>query len=363
MFTLSPGPSRLSDETKNDIHRAIETGVLELSHRSTRFTEISKDCIEELRAYLGVPREYRIFYFDSSTHVWHSMVANLVKKTSFHFVNGAFSGKAREASRLLYKEALGVEVPWGEQCDFARTKIPTRAELITACFNETSNGVKMTDSDVRELGKKNPKAMLAIDITSSAGSVPNRLRDADIWYFSVQKGFGLPAGLGIAIVSPRAYERSVALSDKRLNNSGIWAWEKLEEMMADGLHQTPHTPNVLNIYLLGEQCKRWNKDGGLEKRTRATLRKRKLYESWMSRMKKCSHFVKDEKHRSDTVFVIQAAEKDIKEAKEYLLKRGIELGGGYGKIKTETFRIANFPAVSEEIMKKSLDLLADVFDH
>src|SRR5882672_6784122 len=100
MFTLSPGPSQISPETKKDIRTAIEAGVLELNHRSKRFTEVSKLCHEELRTYLSIPKDYRIFYIDSASHVWHSMIANCVKKTSFHFVHSSFSEKARQASRL-----------------------------------------------------------------------------------------------------------------------------------------------------------------------------------------------------------------------------------------------------------------------
>jgi phosphoserine aminotransferase len=362
MFTLSPGPSQISPETKHDIRRAIETGVLELSHRSTRFTEISKRCDTELRKYLRIPEEYRIFYFDSATQVWHSMMTNLVRKSSFHFVTGAFSAKAYEASRHLHKEALKNEVSWGEQCNIQDVKIPARCELITACFNETSTGVKMTDSEVRLLRRKNPKAILAIDTTSSAGMIPNNITNADVWYFSVQKGFGLPAGLAIAIIAPRAYKRSIELSKSRDNKAGIWSWERLDEMMRDGLHQTPHTPNVLNIYLLGKQCARWNKRGGASKIMNETLAKKKMIEKWIADKKECRFFVSDQTHRSDTVAVVESSHSKILEAKKRLARNKIELGAGYGKIKLNTFRIANFPAIHGPLLRRTLRILDGVFD-
>lgn len=361
MFTLSPGPSQISSETKEDIRRAIETGVLELSHRSARFTEISKQCDTELRKYLRVPDQYRIFYFDSATQVWHSMMTNLVRKSSFHFVTGAFSAKAYEASRHLHKEALRNEVPWGEQCNFESVKIPSRCELITACFNETSTGVKMTDSEVRLLRRKNPKAILAIDTTSSAGMIPNKIADADVWYFSVQKGFGLPAGFAIAIISPRAYKRSIELSKSGENKAGIWSWERLDEMMRDGLHQTPHTPNVLNIYLLGRQCARWNKHGGASKILKETLNKKHMFETWIASKKECRHFVHDQTHRSDTVFVVESSPSKILLSKKRLAQNKIELGAGYGKLKLNTFRIANFPSIQVRMLKQTLHTLDRVF--
>ncbi|MBI5470522.1 alanine--glyoxylate aminotransferase family protein [Candidatus Kaiserbacteria bacterium] len=358
MFTLSPGPSQISPETKDDIRKAIDEGILEISHRSSRFTDISRLCIQELRAYLNVPADYRIFYFDSATHVWHSLAANVVEKSSFHFVNGSFSGKAMQASKMLGKDAHAVEAPWGEQCDFASALVPKDAELITVCCNETSTGVKMTDDEIRLLREKYPDAILAVDITSCGGGIPLSMTNADVWYFSVQKCFGLPAGLAICIVSPLAYARSLDLQKAGKNLAGIWAWGALEEMMSNDLYQTPQTPNVMNIYLLGSQCQRWNKSGGLSKCVETTLKKKWIFEEWMQGRMGCAYFVQDEEHRSDTVFVVGAAQDNIKSARELLQKKGIELGTGYGRIKKDTFRIANFPAITESMLLESLDILS-----
>jgi phosphoserine aminotransferase len=91
MITFNPGPSQLSTETENDIQRAIHDGVVSISHRSTKFTEISRECVHGLRELLNIPSEYRVFYFDSATQVWHSMAANLVEKQAFHFINLLFA--------------------------------------------------------------------------------------------------------------------------------------------------------------------------------------------------------------------------------------------------------------------------------
>jgi phosphoserine aminotransferase len=285
------------------------------------------------------------------------MVANLVQEASFHFVNGAFSEKAREASRLLGKSARSVETPWGEQCDFFSANIPASTELITVCYNETSTGVATTASEIRALKKLHPKKILAVDITSCGGCVPLTISDADIWYFSVQKAFGLPAGLGIAIISPHAYERALSLAHAGKNLAGIWAWEELDEMMSRELYQTPQTPNVLNIYLLGKQCARWNKDGGLRKRAAETRAKSDLMTDWTKKHDEYGFFVRDAKHRSETVFVLKGDEAHVAAAHARLKNKGIELGAGYGKIKKDTFRIANFPAIRVEDIEKTLSIL------
>lgn len=354
-FTVNPGPSQLSSQTEDDIRRAIEEGVLSLSHRSSQFTEISRHCVDSLRAYLSVPNDYRTFYFDSATQVWHSLAANVVEKHSFHFVNGAFSGKAHDAAKALGKSAVKNEVAWGEQNDFSRAAIPEGAELITACYNETSTGVCMQPEDVHELRAAHQEALLAIDVTSCAGAVPLTISDADIWYFSVQKCFGLPAGLAIAIVSPRAYERSVELTTRGTNLAGIWSWQRLEETMINDKFQTPHTPNVLNIYLLGKQCARFLEAGGVDAIHRQTLEKKSSIEEWVLRHPALSPFVHNVTHRSDTVFTVRATPEFVTAARNKCKDAGITLGAGYGKIKGDTFRIANFPAVTRE-------MLLDVFE-
>jgi phosphoserine aminotransferase len=360
MITLNPGPSQLSPETVTDIHRALADGIVSISHRSTKFTEISRDCIQGLRELLKAPEDYRVFYFDSATQVWHSMAANLVEKQTYHFVNGAFSAKAKDAAISLHKHAVSDEVAWGEQNNFASADIPKESELVTACYNETSTGVRMIHENVVELRKKTHDTLLAIDITSCAGAVAINISDADIWYFSVQKCFGLPAGLGIAIVSPRAYERAIALHKKGATHAGIWGWEKLEETMLNDKHQTPHTPNVLNIFLLAEQCKRWNTAGGLSPIVRETEHKMAMIDEWIDRHKELSQFVSNPAQRSTTVRTVSADPEWIARAKEACKKADITLGSGYGKIKANTFRIANFPAITRPMLTEVFAVLESV---
>lgn len=360
MITFNPGPSQLSPETEDDIRQAITNGIVSISHRSTKFTEISRACIHGLREFLKIPSDYRVFYFDSATQVWHSMAANLIEKQTFHFINGAFSTKAKDAVVAVHKHTMSDEVAFGEQNDFAIISIPTETELITACYNETSTGVRMLPEEVTMIRNKAPDTLLAIDITSCAGAVAMDVSDADIWYFSVQKCFGLPAGLGIAIISPRAYERAITLHKEKKTHAGIWGWEKLEETMLNDKYQTPHTPNVLTIFLLGEQCKRWNAAGGLQPIIKETERKMNLIDTWIESRAMLSQFVSDEKHRSKTVRTVSADPTWISRAKDVCKERNITLGAGYGKIKAETFRIANFPAITDDMLRQLFSTLDSV---
>ncbi len=344
--TFNPGPSQISEATKADMQTAIEQKILEISHRSADFSAISTQCITELKKLLGIPEDYRVFYLDSASQAWHSIICNVVAKSSFHFINGAFSAKFAKASQLLGKNVENMLIDWGKQQNFNEVKGLNAYELITVCANETSTGVKITTEDLQHIRKKSENALLAVDITSCAGVEGLPIQSADLWYFSVQKCFGLPAGLGVLIVSPKAYERSLQLKTAQKNKAGIWQWEQLEKPMVEKNCQTPQTPNVLNIYLLAQQCTRWNQAGGLKAQQDAAQVKMKLLEAWVERHPDLDFYVEDPAHRSTTVLTVKAAPEVVTQMKAKALAAGLVLGSGYGKTKADVFRIANFPAIS-----------------
>lgn len=355
--TFNPGPSQISDATKADIQTAVQERWLEISHRSPQFSAISTQCVTELKKLLGVPKDYRVFYLDSASQAWHSILCNVVATNSFHLINGAFSGKFAKAARALSKPAEVSEVAWGQQHDFSDLEIPVRAELVTVCANETSTGVSLRPNDLQHLRKKCENTLLAVDITSCAGAVDLPIDQADLWYFSVQKCFGLPAGLGVLIVSPRAYQRSLELAEQGQNLAGQWQWSALEKPMVEKNHQTPQTPNVLNIYLLAAQAQRWNQAGGLPAQVQATEQKMNLLSGWVEAHPDLDFYVADPAHRSSTVLTIKADRAVVAALHQRAEAAGIKLGGGYGKTKKDVFRVANFPALSKDDITHLMQVL------
>lgn len=357
MTTFAPGPSYISPAVVRDIERAAHEHILELSHRSKEFSDISRTTIQELRTFLHIPPEYRVFYFPSASDIWHSLVANTVRTHSAHFVNGAFSEKAAKAAKLLYKEARVLEHAWGDAYN-VETPLAQETELITACMNETSTGIKMTERDIRTLRTLNPDALLAVDVTSCAGAVPLPIAQADAWYFSVQKGFGLPAGLALLILSPRAYARSVELEQTRDNLAGFWRWSELEKTMVEKDHQTPHTPNVFDIFLLGEELKRRNISGGIAPIYEQTLAKKALVDTWLASHTTVRRFGSaDGEHISDTVCTIAGEPEHLQALIEKARAGGHSIGNGYGKLKGKTVRIATFPQHSIADVESLLSVL------
>jgi phosphoserine aminotransferase len=358
MVTFAPGPSYIPDAVQNDIRRALDEHLLELSHRSKEFSALSKKTFDGLRTFLGIPNDYHIFYLPSSSDSWHSLATNVVHTRSFHFANGAFSKKPYTAASLLYKNAVLQEYAWGEAIDVS-VPIPPDTELITACMNETSTGVAMTQDDIATLRANNPDTLLAIDVTSCAGAVPLPIALADAWYFSVQKCFGLPSGLGILIVSDRAYQKSLELEASKENLAGQWRWSELQKPIDEKDHQTPHTPNMLGIFLLGEQLERRIAQGGIDTLYNNTLAKKQALHEWLASRSDVRMFgTADTAHRSDTIVTLDGTPEALEALAQKAKTAGHTIGGGYGKLKGKALRIANFPQHSMEDVQSLLAALS-----
>lgn len=358
MTAFTPGPSHIPDTIQSDIRRALDEHLLELSHRSAQFSAMSKKTFDGLRTFLGIPAGYHIFYMPSSSDSWHSLATNVVRTHSFHFANGAFSKKPYTAATLLYKNAVLQEHSWGEAIDVSAA-VPKETELITACMNETSTGVAMTHDDIVTLRTNNPDALLAIDVTSCAGAVPVPIALADAWYFSVQKCFGLPSGLGILIVSERAYQKSLELEQSKENLAGQWRWSELQKPIDEKDHQTPHTPNMLGIFLLGEELARRIAQGGIDVIYKNTLAKKQVLHKWLAGRSDVRVFgTADNAHRSDTVVTLDGTPEALDALSQKAKAAGHTIGGGYGKLKGKALRIANFPQHSMDDVQSLLAALA-----
>ena len=352
--TFNVGPTQISDEVRENIRAAVESRVLEISHRSAEFSTVSEKTIKQIRQYFEVPDDYTIFYSTSASDCWPVMIQNLVKETSFHFAVGNFSGQFAKASAAQGRTAVVDEVEWGEQSDFRRSAVPDDAELISVCYNETSTGVMCSNDDISYLRQTYPDKMIAIDLTSIAGVQSFNIADADVWYFSGQKGLGLPSGFGVMIVSPAAMARSAKLKAEG-HPTGFWSFDSMNKKM-DGKFQTMQTPNTLGIYLLGEELERWNTEGGVATKEKAArARAQKIYDYFES-YPGTKAFVEDAASRSTASLVFYADEELTPQFHKAFKARNMVLGGGYGKTKPYCFRVANYPALTDADFDKFFEV-------
>ncbi|MBL7871277.1 MAG: aminotransferase class V-fold PLP-dependent enzyme [Cyclobacteriaceae bacterium] len=355
MINFTPGPSQLYFTVEPHVRQAFREGVPSVSHRSKEFEAISKSTTEGLRELLGISKDFHIFFVGSATEVWERAIQNLVHERSLHFVNGAFSKRFHEIATQLGKTAAKVEAPLGQVFE-SNYKVDSTFELIALTHNETSTGTMLSMDFINQFRKQFPDSLIVVDAVSSLPYPQFDFSKIDSIFFSVQKGFGLPAGLGVWIVNDRCIAKAESLLSKGIS---IGTYHNLPTLLSNAKkNQTPETPNVLSIYLLGKVVEDFLRRGI------SIIRKETEYKAAIFYQAIHSHtlaqpFVKDPKSRSQTVLVAETgAHTEL--IKKELESRGLYPGDGYGDQKKTQLRFANFPTHSKETFERLVDLLEKV---
>ncbi len=337
---FTPGPSQLYPTVPGHIKKALDENILSISHRGDKFHEIYESTIDSLKKLLKIPKSHHIFFLSSATEAMERIIENLVEKRSLHFVNGAFSSLFYETALNLQKETTKVEAKAGEGFNFDKLDISARAEI--ACFtqNETSTGVSIPLDYIYKFKRSYPNLMVALDIVSSVPYIDVDYERIDCVFFSVQKGFGLPAGLGVLIISSQALEKSQRLAKTSKNGQTYHSFNNLLKYYDK--KESPETPNVLAIYLLGKVTDDFREQtiNSIRKRTEE---KAALLYNFFKDSHKFSIFVKNEDFRSKTVIVAHVA-GGSKPLIQILKNKGLVVGSGYRDFAQKQIRIANFPA-------------------
>lgn len=348
MITFAPGPSKVYDALPRYMQDAYMQGILSANHRSGVFMNLYQETEQLMREKLHMPADYKLLFTSSATENWEIISQSVVEKASFHIYSGSFGKKWLEYAKHIIPASEALKIEANQSIDVPNLAIGEAFDLIAVTQNETANASQVPMSVLKELAEKYPEKMIAVDTTSSMGGIELDFSLADIWYASVQKCFGLPAGLGILIVSPKAIEKAKRKGEKGRYNSLNFILEN-----AAG-YQTHYTPNVFGIYLLNRVLKDLEEIQQVDTR----LRKRMLkLETAIAKSPKFRLLVDNEATRSTTVLAVSGSEELISSVKKAAEKEGMQLGSGYGPLKPTSFRIANFPAITDEEFDRLISFL------
>ena len=341
IMTFYPGPSKVYPQVGQYLQDAFSKGILSINHRSPECMEITHGAIEGLHQKLNIPTDYFVYFISSATEAWEIIAQSLTQSQSVHYYNGAFGKKwAEYAQKLVFNI---------EEISFGINDLPiTDAQngyndIVCITQNETSNGTQI--KDLRPFRSAFPEAIIAVDATSSLGGIELDWQQGDVWFASVQKCLGLPAGMGIMICSPKAIKRAEQINDRKYYNSLLFIHENFQKF------QTNYTPNVLNIYLLNKIIFNISNISIISERIKQqALDWYDFYEKLENKVG--TALVQNSLVRSDTVITIEGTEEQIKQIKTLTKTKGITIGNGYGSWKNTSYRIANFPAIETfEIIK------------
>lgn len=346
-ISFYPGPSQIYPQVAQYVAEGLQGNITGYNHRSSVFQSMVAGLEQDLFEKLNVPKDYRLAFMGSATEVWGSLAHSFKNIAIHNFYNGDFGEKwfqiNAKLNTLTVGHAFGIDETLTFEDSYIADDVPS---LLCLCQNETSNATQISAQSLAKARGTYTEALIAVDATSSMAGIKLDFTQADIWFASVQKCFGLPAGLCVVLMSPRV-EAYLPLVDRSQYNHIEDLYQKAK------LHQTIHTPNVLNIYTLSRLMKDLPSIVEIDAciTHRAVQWRRFLLAQGQELLS--SH----EPSWSDTVMAVKIQEEDVAPLLRYVADAGMILGKGYGKYAKNSFRIANFPALSESHIERLQQIL------
>jgi phosphoserine aminotransferase len=354
MINFYPGPSKVYDRLKDYSKEAFESGILEQNHRSQPFMDLLQETISLLKKHLNIPENYKVYFTSSATECWEICAQSLIRGKVQFLYNGAFGKKwfKYTVTNPQINATTNYKLPTIRGTRFfinqkvEEVEIDPENDVVCWVSSETSNGTHTSFESIKKLKEKSPKALLVVDATSSLGGENYDIADADVWFSSSQKCFGMPSGLGVMIVSPLALERAIEINERNHYNSLIFIEENFKKF------QTHYTPNILGIYLFKRL---------LETLPNINYVSEKLYKrsdriiDFFENSEYFELLVENPDTRSKTVVAI--VPRDMEIAIKFFKENEVIIGKGYGEWKNNTLRIANFPAIPDEDFEELFRLL------
>lgn len=208
-FLYVPGPTNIPDRLLNAMHRPG------LDHRSSTFPKLTRSILDRLPQVFGQTDGECFVYASSGTGMWEAALVNTLnpgdKLLAVRF--GQFSHLFIAAARGLGLTVDVIEATWGDGIPLDEFEAALRADTshaykgVLIVHNETATGVTSDIAGVRAaLDRAGHPALLYVDGISSIGCLEFKATEwgVDLAIAGSQKGFMLPAGLGLLAVSAKA---------------------------------------------------------------------------------------------------------------------------------------------------------------
>ncbi|MGI5482185.1 phosphoserine transaminase [Streptomyces lavendofoliae] len=334
------GPSKVRTEAL-DALAATGTSLLGTSHRQAPVKNLVGEVRAGVRDLFSLPEGYEVVLGNGgSTAFWDIATHGLIENKSQHLTFGEFSSKFAKAAKLA---------PWLAEPTVISSDPGTHPEpaaeagvdVYAYTHNETSTGVA---APIERVQGADEGALVLVDATSGAGGLPVDITESDVYYFAPQKSFASEGGLWIGVFSPAALERAA-----RVHASGrhIPEFFSLPTAIDNSLkNQTYNTPALSTLFLLNEQLKWINGQGGLDWSVRRTATSARTLYGWAEESKYATPFVTDPAKRSQVIGTIDFSDEiDAAAVAKVLRANGIVDTEPYRKLGRNQLRIAMFPAI------------------
>ncbi|MDX2266144.1 MAG: aminotransferase class V-fold PLP-dependent enzyme [Hyphomicrobiales bacterium] len=250
-FLFVPGPTNVPER----VTRAMMVGMED--HRSSKFPQLTLPLFEDLKKIFKTTDGQAFIFPSSGTGAWEACLCNTLspgdKVLASRF--GQFSHLWIDMAQRLGLDVQILEEEWGTGVHPDHVESALRADsshqikAVLCVQNETATGVTSDIGAVRKAmdGAGHP-ALLMVDGVSSIANIDFRMDEwrVDCAITGSQKGLMLPAGLGIACVSPRALEAHKTAQLRRVY------FDFADMIKTNATGYFPYTPALPMLYGLRE---------------------------------------------------------------------------------------------------------------
>lgn len=331
-YLFTPGPTPVPPEVLAALAEPV------LHHRGPDYKELFGECLDRLGQVCRTANDVLLFTC-SGTGAMESAVANLVSPGDRVVVvsAGAFGERWQKLNAAYGADVQVVGYEWGEtpQAGDLAAKLDETggAKVVFLTHSETSTGV-VADLQALAAPARAADALVVVDAVSSLGAVP---LEPDAWGIDVvasgsQKALMCPPGLGIATVSPAAWER--------LGTSPRFYYDWTRTRDGQAKRESAFTPAVSMVKALNVAL-RLLLEEGLEAAFERHLRLGRACREGAKAMG-LELFSPDEDRSAVVTGILTPEGIDAQELRLTLRDRfGITVAGGHGDLKNRLFRIGH----------------------
>lgn len=338
---------------------ALANTTLGTSHRRTPVKNLVRQLQHNIKELYQLPADFQVLLGNGgATTFWDAALFRLIRHRSAHLTCGAFSQRFANTVQATphLDSPLITDVPAGQA-----GQLTPHTDIDTYCWphHETSTGVVLPTNTIPNAA---PNSITVVDGTSAAGALPLAAPEIDVYYFSLQKGFGADGGLWVAWVSPKAQDRI-----KQLNTTDRWAPTTLNLATAldhSARHQTLNTPSVVTIALATAHLDWVLNNGGLPWAHNRCLESSTHLYHWAQHHEYLTPFVPNPHDRSPVVATLELSDQLTNtDLITQLAAHGIVDIDPYPTIGCNQLRIGMFPAIDPLDVQALTACIDWVIDH
>lgn len=332
---MGPGPSDVDDAVLLAMARPT------LGHLDPEFLVVMDELRQMMRAVFQTKNDLTMPMSGTGSAGMETCMVNLLEPgdRALIGVNGVFGTRMAEVARRTGAEVTEVKGEWGRA--FTAEELGAAAEhdrydLVAVVHAETSTGVLQPIPEVRELADELGALLLIDCVTSLAGhAVKIDEWGVDAAYSGTQKCLSCPPGLSPVTFSPRAVQKM----DRRKHKVQSWYLDLSLIRGYWGEERSYHHTAPINMLYAMHEALRLVLEEGLDARFERHARNSAALRQGLAELGLEVRVPEAERLNPLTTVAIPEGVDDGATRRFLLEKYGLEIGGGLGPMKGNTWRI------------------------